>query len=78
MGIHRMHAAVAEQAHQVKTPSPRLMHRREKSRVTEEVARENHQIQAGDVHMDDATRADIQVSHLAVAHLTVGQADKRS
>ncbi len=33
-------------------------------------------VDARDVHLHDAPRADVQVAHFAVAHLSVGQADE--
>jgi hypothetical protein len=36
----------------------------------------NHHINAGNVHLHDAARANIHVPHFAVAHLPDGQTDK--
>ena len=36
----------------------------------------NQRVDAGDVHLHNAARADVQVAHFAVAHLAVGQPDK--
>jgi hypothetical protein len=35
----------------------------------------NHQLDASAIHMDDATGANVEMSHFAVAHLSVRQAD---
>ncbi len=36
----------------------------------------DHQLDAGNVHVNDAPGADVQMTDFAVAHLPVGQADK--
>ena len=41
-----------------------------------EFAGRDQRIDAGDIHLHNAARADIQVPDFAVAHLTVGQSDK--
>src|SRR5579862_2794007 len=38
----------------------------------------DHQIDAGDIHVHDATGTDIQMSNFTVAHLPFGQAHKRT
>src|SRR5260370_37544414 len=45
--------------------------------MLEEFAVLNHQIDACDVHVHDAASANVEMSDLAVAHLPLGQSDKR-
>ena len=45
-------------------------------RVRGELAAGNQRVDAGDVHVDDAARADVEMADFAVAHLAVGQADE--
>ena len=44
--------------------------------MRKELAVLDHQLDAGAVHVDDASRADIEMPHFAVAHLPLGQADE--
>src|ERR1700722_16051314 len=59
-------------------PPPPMLHGRHQHRMREELAVLNHQVNAGDVHMHDATRANVEMPYFAVAHLTLRQANKRS
>ena len=43
----------------------------------EEFAVLDHQVDAGDVHVNDAAGADVEMPNFAVAHLPFGQADRR-
>src|SRR5271155_4247990 len=56
----------------------RVLHRREQHGMREKFAILDHQIDAGDVHVHDAARANIKMPNFAVAHLPFGQSDKRS
>ena len=46
--------------------------------VGEEGAIQNALVDAGDIHLDDAAGADVQMAHFAVTHLPGGQADPGS
>ena len=54
----------------------RVFHGAQQRRVGEEFAVLDHQLDAGDVHVDDAAGADVEMADFAVAHLPVGQADE--
>src|SRR5882757_5559751 len=56
----------------------RMFHRGQQNGMREELAVLDHQVDAGDVHMYDATGPDVEMSDLAVAHLSLGQSDERS
>src|ERR1700693_304495 len=56
----------------------RVLHGREQHRMREELAVLDHQVDARDVHVNDAPRANVQMPDLAVAHLSFRQADERS
>ena len=73
-----MHAAVAEQPHQMEMAAAGALHRFDQQRVREELARRDHQVDARDVHVDDAAGADVQMADFAVAHLAFGQSDVRT
>ena len=73
----RVHAAVAQQTHQMQLARAAALHRVEQQRLLEKFAGRDHQVDARDVHVHDAARADIQVADFAVAHLPFGQADGR-
>src|ERR1700678_2018388 len=51
-----------------------MLQRQHDDRMTEEFAGANQIIDARDVHVHHAARADVQVAHLAIAHLSIGQA----
>src|SRR5438874_3417587 len=73
-----MYAAVAQQAHQVKAGLAALLHRRGQDGVSKELTGPDHQLDARDVHVDDAPAANIQMADFAIAHLSFGQSDKRT
>jgi len=54
-----------------------IFHRVEQHWMREEFAVLDHQIDARNFHMHDAPGANIQMAHFAVAHLALGQPDKR-
>ena len=74
----RMHAAVAEEAHQMQLPSAPALHGFEKQGLAREFAAGDELIDARAVHLHDAAGADIQMAHFAIAHLPVRQADGRA
>ncbi len=74
----RVHAAVADQAHQMQLTRAAALHRFEQQRLAEKFAAGDELIDARDVHLHDAARADIHVAHFAIAHLPFGQADGRT
>src|SRR5580700_3207823 len=73
-----MHAAIGDQSHQVQSASllAGMLERRHNHRMPEEFARPNQIVDARDVHVHHAARADVQVAHFAIAHLAIGQADE--
>ena len=74
-----MHAAIACRAHEMQAGAARACRMQSSStRMPEELADGDHQVDAGDIHMDDAARADIQMPDFAVAHLAFRQPDVRS
>ena len=77
MSLVRVHAAVGEQSEEVKTAaaSASVFHGCNEDWVGEELAVLDHQLDARAVHVNDASRADVKVAHLAVAHLTVGKSN---
>ena len=74
----RVHATRTAQAQQVEMTPARMMHGVQQRRVAEEFAVGNHLVDTRDVHQNDASRADVEMAHFAVAHLPVRQSDKRS
>ena len=44
--------------------------------MLEELAARDQRVDARDVHLHHAPRADVQVAHFAVAHLPIRQADE--
>ncbi len=74
----RVYAAVAKQSHQVQLPLPAAFHRLLEKRHVLQLLVGDQQIDARDVHVHDAPRADIEVPDLAVAHLPFRQADIRA
>ena len=56
----------------------RVLHGFQQYGVAIETAFFNHQVDLGDVHVNDAPRADVQVPDFAVAHLPLRQADEAS
>ncbi len=77
MSLVGVHAAVGEQAEEVKTAAAGagVFHGGKQDGVGEEFAVLDHQLDARAVHVHDASGADVKVAHLAVAHLTVGKSD---
>ena len=73
-----MDAAVRNQAEEMQLPPgfARALHGLHNGRVLFELARGDRGVDAGDVHLHNAAGADVQVAHLAVAHLPVGQPHK--
>ena len=80
MRLLRVHATIGEQS---KKMQPALAHSRmfhcgQQHRVRKEFAVLNHQVDARDVHVHDAPGANVEMTHLAVAHLPFRQAHKRT
>ena len=75
-----MHAAIGKQPAKMKlaTAAARVLHGLHQHGVAVEIAFFDHQVDLGDVHVNDAASADVQVPHFAVAHLSLRQADKAS
>ncbi len=74
----RMHAAVAEQAHQMQLPLASALHGGEQKLVLKKRAGAQGLVDARDVHVHHAARADIQMPDFAVSHLPFGQAHGRA
>ena len=66
---------VGNQAKQMQTATPGagMLHRAEQRRIGEEFAVLDHVIDAGDIHVHDSPRANVEVPDFAVAHLAIGQ-----
>ena len=73
----RMHAAVAEQAHQVQCAVASTSQRRLQRRTVTEASGPDHLVDARDVHLHNAARTNVEVADLTVTHLSVRQADVR-
>src|ERR1700730_16319235 len=56
----------------------RMFHGGEQNGMREELTVPDHQVDASDIHMDDAAGANVEMSDLAIAHLPFGQANERS
>src|SRR5712671_3505704 len=80
MSLLRMHTSIGDQAEQMKSPfsDACMLHRGQQNGMREELAVLDHQVDASDVHVHDATGPDVEMSDLAVAHLSFGQSNKRS
>ena len=52
-----------------------VFHGTEQHGIGEELAVLDHQLDASAVHVNDATRTDIEMADLAIAHLAVGQSN---
>src|SRR5579864_308144 len=78
MRLLRMHSSVRNQPKQVKPAlsGARMFHRLEQHRMREEFAILDHQIDARDVHVHNASRADVKMPDLAISHLPFGQSDE--
>src|SRR3954471_22505441 len=74
----RVHATVAAETQKVQLVTLRLLHGVLESRIRVKLARADHQVDTGDVHVDDASRTHVHVADLAVAHLPLGQPDIRA
>ena len=78
MRLLRMNSTIGDQAQQVQG-SPlfaRMLQRLHDHLMAEKLARANQVVDPRDVHMHHASRADVQMTHFAVAHLSIGQADE--
>ena len=53
-----------------------VLHRIDQHRVSEKTSIGNRVVDAGDVHVHNPTGTDVEMAHLAVAHLPVGQSYK--
>src|SRR5215470_13964026 len=73
----RVDAALGEQSKNVQASftAARMLHGREQNGVAEELAILDHQVDARDVHVNDAPGTDVEMADLAITHLAVGQAD---
>src|SRR6202046_47710 len=79
MGLLRMHATVREQAEQMQSPfaQARMFHCRKQDWMRKEFTIPDHQVDASDIHVHDAPGANVEVPNFAVAHLPLGQSNKR-
>ena len=71
----RVDAAIAEEAEEVELAGAAAFHGFEEQRLALEFAAGDELVDARDVHVHDASGADIQVADFAIAHLSFGQAD---
>ena len=74
--LMRVDAAVGNQPEEMQLRHARLLQGFDDGRVREEFAVGDQAVDAGDVHLHNAPGADVQVTHFAVAHLAIGQADE--
>jgi len=74
----RVHTAVAQQAEKMQIARAAAFHRFKQKRLLEKILVRNHQVDARDVHVNDAARAHIHVAHFAVAHLSLRQPNVRT
>src|SRR5580765_8497885 len=79
MGLLRVNTAVRNKTEEMEATAPRtrVFHCGDERRVREKVSVLNHQINAGDVHMDNSTRTNVEVPDFTVAHLAFGESDER-
>ena len=54
-----------------------VLHRIQQNGMLKEFSVLNHEVDAGNVHVHDAARANVQMTDLAVAHLPFGQTHER-
>src|SRR5580658_3292708 len=78
MSLLRVHPAIGNQAKQMQPPLAHacMLHGREQYWMCKELAVLDHQVDASDVHVNDAPGANVEMPDLAVAHLPLGQAHK--
>src|SRR5207244_453143 len=79
MRLLRVHAPIRNQTEQMQSALtyPGVLHRAYQHGMREELAVLDHQIDARDVHVNDAAGADVEMPDLAVSHLSFRQADER-
>src|ERR1700691_529224 len=70
-----VHAAIAEEAEQMELMPAAAFHGVAEQRLALEFAAGDELVDARDVHVHDASCADIQVADFAIAHLSFGEAD---
>src|SRR5260370_4333099 len=70
-----VHAAIAEQTHQMQMALAAAFHRLLEQRHALQLLVGDEQIDARDVHVHDAAGADVEMADFAVAHLAFGKAD---
>jgi hypothetical protein len=75
MGVN---TAIRDKSDQVEAVSTGGLENFLKDRVTVESAILNGEIDAGEFLIDDATCAEVEMSHLGISHLALGQADLES
>ena len=73
MILMRMHAAIADEAEKMQTLAFRLRERFAQHFVLREFAVANRFVDAREVLINDASRAEIEMAHFTVAHLSGGQ-----
>src|SRR5580704_15484862 len=73
-----MHASIGDQPEEMKLASAFAgeLQRLNDRWMCEKFASGDQAVDAGDVHAHDAPRSNVQMTHFAVAHLSVRQADK--
>ena len=74
MGLLGVNAAVRNETEEMETTAARtrMFHGGDERGVREKISVPDHQINAGDIHMDDSARTNVEVSDLTVAHLAFG------
>src|SRR5882762_5254198 len=74
----RVHAAIAEQAHQMQSTLAATLHGLLEKRHVLHLLVGDEQVDAGDVHVYDAAGADVEVADFTIAHLAFRKADVRA
>jgi hypothetical protein len=75
VGVVGVDAAVADEAHEMEAARAGVGHGGFESGIVAEIAVADHPVDAGDVHLDDAAGADVEMADFGVAHLAIGEAD---
>ena len=79
MRLLRVYSAIGNQAEQVQSPlaTARMFHGVEQHRMLEQFTILDHQVDTGDVHVHDPSRANVEMPDLTVSHLPFRQAHER-
>ncbi len=73
-----VNAAIAAQTQEMQAMTFGFLHGVGERGIVEELTRTDEQVDARDIHIDDAAGAHVHMTYFAVAHLTFGQPDVRT